>query len=192
MYIITLVPRWLLCSEIENMNIVWNLNPWKPFFFFFPQNKKIDISIVLLQHPSLVNGDFTLLSSHYSTMKYTKHLRKINILNIQKKKRREGRRGRGWDSPHLFCAAWLCPDLELLVSSTADLWQWHMSCVGEDWEEEAEETEGVILVCRPVGVRVRPRVRGWACLAQIIDCTASTHVSVETPERVGGVHVLHH
>lgn len=27
--IITLVPRWLLCCEIENMNITWVLNPYK-------------------------------------------------------------------------------------------------------------------------------------------------------------------
>lgn len=34
--------------------------------------------------------------------------------------------------PH-FPALGICPDLQLVVSSGADLWQWHMSCVGEDW-----------------------------------------------------------
>lgn len=36
-------------------------------------------------------------------------------------------------NPSLFSALGICPDLELLVSSSADLWRWHMSCVGEDW-----------------------------------------------------------
>ena len=33
----------------------------------------------------------------------------------------------------LLPALGICPDLQLLVSSRADLWWWHMSCVGEDW-----------------------------------------------------------
>lgn len=41
--------------------------------------------------------------------------------------------------------------------------------------------EGVILVCSPVRVRVRPHVKGWACLAQNTDCTSSTNLSTKTP-----------
>lgn len=52
-----------------------------------------------------------------------------------------GIKKRGWvlwdppptPNPSLFSALGICPDLELLVSSSADLWRWHMSCVGEDW-----------------------------------------------------------
>lgn len=72
------------------MNITWVLNPYKNSLF---QNKRIDISIALLQLPSSANGDFTLWSSHYSPMKYAKHLRKMNFLNspsVQQVKTKDG------------------------------------------------------------------------------------------------------
>lgn len=39
----------------------------------------------------------------------------------------------------------------------------------------------MILVRSPVGVGVRPRVKGWACLAQNTDCTSSTNLGTRTP-----------
>lgn len=124
-----------MCYEIENMNITWILNPYKISLFF--QNKKIDISIALQQRLSFLNGDFTLWRSHYSTMKYAKHLRKMNFLNspsvFKKKKKRWGVGVVYKIFSSLFSALGICPDLQRVVSSSADLWQWHMSCVGEDW-----------------------------------------------------------
>lgn len=78
----------------------------------------------------------------------------------------------------------ICPDLQLVVSSSADLWQWHMSCVGEGWGGRRGD-EGVILVRSPVRVRVCPHVKGWACLAQNTDCTSSTNLCPKKHLQVG-------
>lgn len=46
--------------------------------------------------------------------------------------------------------------------------------------------ERVILVRSPVRVRVRPGVKGWACLAPNTDCTSSTNLCTKTPLVWGG------
>lgn len=56
-----------------------------------------------------------------------------------------------------------------------------MSCVGEDGGGSRGDEQGVILVRSPVGVGVRPGVKGWACLAQNTDCTSSTNLRTKTP-----------
>lgn len=57
----------------------------------------------------------------------------MNFLNSPSKKRGSGRGVYEIFFSSLLSALGICPDLQLVVSSSADLWQWHMSCVGEDW-----------------------------------------------------------
>lgn len=57
----------------------------------------------------------------------------MNFLNSPSKKKGSGRGVYEIFFSSLLSALGICPDLQLVVSSSADLWQWHMSCVGEDW-----------------------------------------------------------
>lgn len=73
-----------------------------------------------------------------------------------------------------------CPDLELHIFQCRSVAVTHVMC-WRGLRRKQRRQEGVILVCSPVRVRVRPHVKGWACLAQNTDCTSSTNLSTKTP-----------
>lgn len=127
--------------------------------------------------------------SHYSTMKYAKYLRKMNFLNSPSVK--TGARGAvrvllspnpplPSPPPSLSCFG------DLPWPSTGRIFRCrsvavtHVMC-WRGWRRKQGRREGVILVRSPVGVGVRPGVKGWACLAQNTDCTSSANLRTKTP-----------